>query len=129
MAPADLLKIYFTVIRLAVEYCSVVYHSLIPGYVVEKLERLQKQAIKIIYGNGVDYDGMVEDGSIEALEARRTAACLRFAQKASETERFGPKWFPRNRNDREVRSSTRRVFVEKNCRRERDCNNPIQYMV
>ena len=124
-----MMKIYKVVIRSAIEYCSIVYHSLIPGYLAERLELLQKQAMKIIYGSGLDYRRLVESGRIETLESRREAACLKFALKNCQTERFGKKWFPLNGNEREVRSTTRRKYEEKNCRTERALNNPLQYMI
>ena len=129
MPSSDLLGIYCMVIRAAVEYCSVVYHSLIPRYMAERLERVQVQAMKIIFGRGMDYGKMVEDGKIETLEKRRLAACRRFATKAAASGRFGTKWFPRNGTERTVRSTTRKEYVERNCRTERGRNNPIQYMI
>ena len=129
MSTNDLLKVYFAVIRSAVEYCSVVYHSLIPNYMSDKLESLQKQAMKIIFGPGVEYDKLVNDGIVETLEKRRKMACTKFAQKAAASERFGPEWFLRTRCERMVRGSTRRTYQEGPYRRERDRNNPIQYMV
>ena len=50
MSKPDLVKIYESVIRPAVEYSGVVYHSLIPQYQSDKLESIQKQAFRIIYG-------------------------------------------------------------------------------
>ena len=93
MAPMELLKVYFTVIRAAVEYASVVYHSLIPKYLSDRLERIQNQAMKIIFGNSVDYDRLVEEGIIQTLESRRDAACIDFANKAVANPSFGDKWF------------------------------------
>ena len=46
--PDQLLKVYKEVLRTSVEYNSVVYHSLVPKYISDKLESVQKQAIKII---------------------------------------------------------------------------------
>ena len=124
-----MLKIYKVVVRSAVEYCSIVYHSLIPEYLSDRLELLQKQALKIIYGPGVAYRAMVESGVIETLASRREAVCLKFALKASETERFGTKWFPLNENTREARGTTRRKYAERANRTERSLSNPIQYMI
>ena len=45
-----------------------VYGTLIPEYLSDKLESVQRQAVKIIYGHNVDYNGLVEDGTIEAEE-------------------------------------------------------------
>ena len=129
MGKEELLKVYFTVIRSAVEYCSTIYNSLIPQYLADKLERIKKQSMKIIYGTGVDYGELLENNAIETLKSRRDAATLRFAQKASNSARFGPKWFPRTSTERTVRAGTRREFEEKRCRTERSRNNPLQNMV
>ena len=92
LARADLIKVYYTIILPSVEYCSIVYGPLIPGYVSDRLEAVQKKAMKIVYGNGVDYNGMLENGSLVSLKKRREDKSLRFAQKAAMSERFG-KWF------------------------------------
>ena len=107
MGKDDLLKVYKTVIRPAVEYCSSVYHSLIPKYMSDKLERVQFQAMKIVFGHHLDYSTLIDMGKIETLESRRISACLRFASKAANPERFGNKWFPQNNVTRAVRSTTR----------------------
>ena len=96
MGAADLIKIYKTVIRAGAEYCSVVYHSLIPDYMAERLERVQEQAMKIIYGRGLNYRRMVQEGELETLQERRRTAVKKFALKASKSARFGDKWFPKN---------------------------------
>ena len=56
MGRNELLKVYKTIIRPGAEYSSVVYHSLIPNYISDRLESLQRQAVKIIYGYDVDYN-------------------------------------------------------------------------
>ena len=94
----------------------------------DKLESVQRQALKIIYGWNYNIDELYDNEIIETLYDRREKKSLHFANKAKETERFG-KWFPRNTNYRNVRDSTRRVFHEKQCRTERTRNNPIQYMI
>ena len=128
MKSEDLLKVYFTVIRSAVEYCSTIYHSLIPQYMSNKLEQVQRQALKIIYGNGTDIASLLENGTVETLERRREIACIKFARKTSASARFGSEWFPRNMVEREARQGTRRTFMERKCKTERARNNPLQYM-
>ena len=106
MKSGDLLQVYCTVIRAAVEYCSAVYHSLIPKYMSDKLERVQRQAMKIIFGHHCSYTALVDDGVVETLESRCVKNCLSFAIRAAASERFGRKWFPINGNGREVRTTT-----------------------
>ena len=85
--------------------------------------------MKIIYGWSVNYDGLLENGTIEELQSRRRAACLRFANRALASSRFGSRWFPKNPVSREARTTTRRVYKERLPRTERDKNNPIQNMI
>ena len=46
-----LFKLYCVYIRSILEYCSPVYHSLLTGGQAETLERLQRHAARICYGN------------------------------------------------------------------------------
>ena len=78
----DLLKVYKTVILPAIEYCSVVYDSLIPEYLSNELEMTQKKAIKIIYGWDCNYTNIIASGQVETLKKRRTDNLLKFAHKA-----------------------------------------------
>ena len=129
MCTNDLIMIYKTVIRPSVEYSSIIYHSLIPEYMANQLEKVQKQALKIIYGWGVDYEALVEDGTIESLKSRREAAMLKFALKVEASPRFGPSWFKEQPStDRSVRHSTRNRYMENRYRTERDKNNPISVL-
>ena len=95
----------------------------------DKLESVQKQAIKIIFGWGVDYDELISSGKIKTLQQRRTEACLRFANKALFNPRFGVVWFPLNDVERQARITTRRQYKEEHYKTERSKSNPIQHMV
>ena len=129
MNSANLFGIYNSTIRPSVEYASIIYHPLIPEYLSNKLEQVQKQAVKIILGHNVDYAELVKNGELETLKDRRIEASLRFATKAANSPRFGPIWFKEAQfNDREVRSTTRLKYVEPFCRTERSRNNPLNYM-
>ena len=120
-----LLGIYCDVICPSAEYSSIIYNTLIPEYVSDRLESVQKQAMKIIFGFNIDYANLVENGTIEPLKVRRTNASLAFALKASQLPRF-QYWFKQAQSwDREVRQTTRRTYVERKCRTERDRNNPL----
>ena len=128
MPSNDILKVYCCIIRPAIEYCSVIYHSLIPRYVSDKLEQLQKQAMKVIYGYNIDYGKLVENGTVETLEERRIISCKKFALKNS-VSRHANKWFPLNEVERGARASTRRKYREANHKTERSRNNPLQFMI
>ena len=128
MSQQNLLGIYNSIIRPSAEYCSVVYHSLIPKYLSDKLEAFQKQAMKIVYNYDVDYNQLVDDGKIESLHQRRVDACLKFANKASRSPRYGG-WFKQNPETmRNARPTTRKKYFEPLCKTERMRNNPLNYM-
>ena len=128
MDKTNLLKVYRTVILPSVEYCSEIYDSLIPKYMSDKLESVQRQAIRIIHGWNINIEDVMEREGIDSLQDRRTKACLAFANRAVKS-RFGQKWFPRNPAARGARQTTRRIYEEKKARTERDRNNPIQHMI
>ena len=125
MKESSLLNIYKDVLRPSAEYSSIVYNTLIPEYLSDKLENMQKQAMKIIYGWNIDYSKVLEDEVISSLKHRRQEASLRFALKASASTRF-KKWFPLNPGTQHaVRSTTRKHFLEKKCRTECGRKNPL----
>ena len=124
----ELLRVYKSIIRPGAEYSSIVYHSLIPNYISERLESLQRQAIKIIFGYDVDYNTLIDNGTIETLRSRREKDILSFALKNCNSPRFG-KWFPLTNAPRDARCTTRRIYAEKQCRTERTKINPIQVMI
>ena len=129
MGVSDLVKVYPTMIRPAVEYASVVYHSLIPGYLSDQLESVQKHAMKIVYGWEVDYMGLLDRGIITSLKNRREEAVKKFALKSEKDDRFREKWF--NRRDtmeRETRPGVRNNYEERRCNTERDKKNPVYQM-
>ena len=47
--PADLLKVYFALIRSVLEYCCPVWHNALPVKLSDSIERVQKRALRIIY--------------------------------------------------------------------------------
>ena len=95
----------------------------------DKRELIQKRAIKIIYGQCINYEESVNDGTIETLESRRTKKSLNFALRNTSSVRFGHKWFPANMVERDARRTTRDKFQEKRCRTERERNNPLNFMI
>ena len=128
MRRAELIKVYKTTILPAVEYCSVVYNSLISKQTSEELEAVQKLAISIIYGNRNKYHSLIESGEMETLKERRDKDSLKFANKALKNPRFGDRWFRRNETERTARQETRKPYREAKCKTERMRANPVQYM-
>ena len=125
----QLLEVYKTVLRPAVEYASVVYDSIILEYLSNRHEQVQRQALRIIYGWHINVDELMIAKNIETLKQRRTTNVLKFAIKTSASDRFGPKWYTEvPAAERAVRQTTRGRFVEKRRRTERGRQNPIDVM-
>ena len=124
-----LLEIYKSVLRSTVEYCATVYHSMIPATLSDKLEKLQRQALSIIYGWDVDMEALMAAKGIETLCERREKAVLNFALKNEDVGKYGKKWFCLSEEtDRSVRSTTRRKYKMPICKTERMQSNPVTYM-
>ena len=128
MDSRNLLKVYRTIILPSVEYCSEIYDTLIPQYIANKLESVQRQAVKIMFGWSRDVHEIMETEEIETLQTRRTRACLNFANRNINSN-FGRRWFPENPTERRARTTTRRNYEERIPRTERDKNNPLQHMI
>ena len=89
---AELAKVYRVIVRPTADYMSVVYHSMMTDAQDELVERLQSQALKIIYGKDVTYAVMRNRAEVTTLRPRRVEACDKFAKKCSEGQ-FSH-WFP-----------------------------------
>ena len=122
-----LFKLYCVYIRSILEYCSPVYHSLLTAGQAETLERLQRHAARICYGNDEIREVMRQKG-IATLESRRMERVDRFIQKAVSDVRFGPLWFPKRHDDGHGLRE-RRAFYEKPTKTARAFNNPRSYFV
>jgi len=128
MSISDLMTVYCAIVRPSVEYSSVVYHSLIPDYLSEALEAVQRRALRIIYGSNADIGGLVSD-TVGSLKDRRVSSAMRFAEKSLVSERYGEKWFKRRpQTHMETRPTTRNKYEEPAYRTERDKSNPLAYL-
>ena len=119
----ELATVYKTVIRPVVDYCSVVYHSMLTDEQDQQVERLQSQALKSIYGFGVSYADMRERAGVTTLRARRVELCDKFARKALANPRY-EHWFP-ERTGRQGRHAEQ--FQELPARTDRLFNSPLFY--
>ena len=75
-------------LRPLLEYCAVVFSSMLIADLSEKLERQQKIALKIIYGFDNSYEQLLDLAGIKTLAFRREESTDNFARKLAESERF-----------------------------------------
>ena len=72
---ADDLLIYIALIRSVLEYCCPVWHTNLPSYLSEQIERLQKRVLKIIF-QSLSYKGALSAADCVRLDDNRQRLCL-----------------------------------------------------
>ena len=82
-----LVKIYCCYMRPIIEYASNVYNCLLSQELSERIEQLQKNCLRIIYGKK-SYGRLLAQAGIQSLKQRRTENFAKFARKIEESDRF-----------------------------------------
>ena len=123
----NLYRLYCCYLRTLVEYCSVVYHSLLTATQSEVLERLHRQAIRICYGNDEPVADIMANEGIETLESRRLRRCDAFVRKASTNPNFSGRWFGR-RPEAGYDLRRRREIFEPRAGSTRWFNSPLSFL-
>ena len=122
-----LFKLYCCYLRSIVEYCSVVYHSMLTRGQAWDLERLQRLAVRICFGGNRDTNAIMSENLIQPLEDRRRRRCDAFLRKAFSHPRFGARWFPPRRGTaRDLRR--RRSIEETRAATNRRFNSPLAFL-
>ena len=122
----ELVQVYKTMIRPIAEYACVAFHSSYTDEQDERIERLQDNALKCIFGPGISARKMRAQADLPTLRARRIDLADKFAKKCAGSGRFHH-WFPRKENRRSSRAGNNEVFLEERARCNRLMNSPIFY--
>ena len=89
MTNDDLIIVYKTILRSILDYICPAYHSLLNKGQGNRIEKLQKSALKIIYGSNGSHDEWVKKaGDIQRLENRRIEVTKKFAIKTAANNQF-----------------------------------------
>ena len=123
----QLYRLYCCYLRTVVEYCSVVYHSLLTMGQCEDLERTHRQAIRICYCAEDHIHDIMDTEGIETLEARRARRCDSFIRKVSLNPHFAGRWF-RGRPDSGHNLRRRREIFEPRAGTARWFNSPLSFL-
>ena len=123
----ELVRIYKTVVRPVFDYCAVVYHPLLNDNQDQLLERLQRQALKVIFGVGATYTEMRDRAGITTLRQRRITLSDKFAAKCAKSERFSH-WFRENQSSRRSSRGAGEKYEEQFARCLRYYNSPLFFM-
>ena len=83
--PADLLKVYFALIRPVLEYCCPLWHNALPVKLSDSIERVQKRALRIIFP-ALHYQEALATTGCASLHTRRMELCSKLFTKINEPE-------------------------------------------
>ena len=76
------------------DFAAPAYHSLLTATQTESLERLQKKALSIIYGQQFSYLEAMAVSNLCTLKERREELTKNFALAALKNPRYSDGWFP-----------------------------------
>ena len=125
----DLLLIYKGYIRPLVEYAVPVWHSGLTTAQTNKLEGIQKRALKLILGYRYNsYANALVMTSQESLQERRVNICCKFGKSLLNSKEF-QHWLPQPRLEqlRQTRNPT--LLYPLKCKTERYRCSPIPFLV
>ena len=124
----DLVSVYVGYVRPTVEYASPVWHGNISKQQTQQIERIQKRACHIIFGNNyTSYTDALDLIGLQTLKDRRHQLCTKFALKCCTSDRYAG-WFPHNnRTHSMVLRYTNRYTVPK-YRTNRYGNSSIPFL-
>ena len=119
-----MLSLYKTLIRPIADYAAVVYGPMLTKDQGERLERQQRQVLKVTFGHQVPYREIIEKYDICKLSERRGQLLDQFIISTMKNEKYRDRWLPiRNTGARVLRSE--RPFKEKHARTERLKKSPL----
>ena len=123
----DLLRCYYTLVRPVLDYAVPVYHSQLTQDQSDRLEKLQRDILKTIFGFAKSYGNILEEQNIETLKERRQGLFDNFALNSAKNPEIAEKWFPKKLFEHpDLRR--KRIFVEKYARTKRLYQSPLYTM-
>ena len=124
---SQLKDIYIKQVRSVLEQAVPLWQPSLPQYQKTNIERVQKAALKIIYGNTYNsYSTACETAELLTLEDRRLTLCRKFTFKSLKHPKH-MKWFKLNTKCTNTRREQPK-FAEVFSRSSRFDNSPIPYM-
>ena len=111
----DLVAIYTSYIRPVIEYCNVVYQCLLTGDQCERVENLQRMALKLIFGRKCSYAEALRKAGVESLSQRRKKPFEKFAFKIRNFPRFSACWLKENDKSGRLLRASEKYTIKKSC--------------
>ena len=124
----DLKKIYVLQVRSKLEQSAVVWHSSLTQKCKNKLERVQKSALRVILGpRYTNYSDALEKLNLQTLDERRKNLCFKFAKKCLSVDKL-KKMFPLNVNQHKMNKRKHEKYKVSKSLTERHKSSAIPYM-
>ena len=124
----DLLRVWVSYLRPICEYAAPLWHSSISVADSDKIERIQKRALRIILGGDyTSYSDALESLNIPSMHQRREKLCLKFANSVLRSPKFSY-LLPLRDSDRNLRNNPRNLVKEIKCDTVRYFNSTIPYL-
>ena len=124
----EMTNIYILYIRSLLEQSCTVWHSGLTSENSEDLERVQKNAFKIILQDEyITYENALMILDLEKLNERREKLCLQFAKKCLGHEKM-KHLFPLNKKTHKMDTRFQEIHEINHANTERLKNSPIVYM-
>ena len=108
-----LVKIYCQYLRPVIEYLSNVYHALLTQELSNEIEKLQRSALRQIFGFKITYEELLKKANVKKLADRRADALTKFARKTVGNPRF-ESWFPERTNREGLRYHEKYLIKKSN---------------
>ena len=122
----DIKVVYITMIRSLLEYASPVFSTLLTVEQINRIERVQNIALKIIYGFEHSSESVRQMAGLETLQKRRERLFVKFANETFISGRFED-WFEQ-REGVEYNLRNRKPIKETSARLVRTFKSPIYEM-
>ena len=102
-----------------------VWHPALTRAEADDIERVQKAAVKIIFGSYISYTEALHTLDMERLEVRRQNLCKTFATKASKHDKYSD-WFWSSGANHDTRN--KQNYISPWSRTSRYKNSPLPFL-
>ena len=123
----SLILFYCACIRFVLEYAFQAFHTNLPAYLSDQIERVQKRVLRILFPEVVSYRKM-EDAGLKTLFHRREELCSSLFKQIVESDQHKlPGLLPAPNDSERYNFRTRRMFSIPNVKTERFRNTFIMH--
>ena len=124
----DLITVYTCYIRPITEYAAPVWNGAITENQKLRLERIQRRALRIIFGRDYStYNNVLLQCNLQSLDDRRQSLCVSFIEKNMRNTNQFQQYLPPANNTRTLRRGNK--IPELRCKTKRMQNSSIPYLV